>query len=77
MRCIEVIKEYLEKNGFDGLYNNDNECGCELPDLAPCMNDISQCEVGYKIIVPEDVKGYVDYDFYISNSKDARPWEEG
>jgi hypothetical protein len=33
---IEIIKQHLIDNGFDGLYNEDLGCGCELADLEPC-----------------------------------------
>lgn len=36
MNVIEVVSEYLVKNGFDALLNADIECGCVLGDLAPC-----------------------------------------
>ena len=44
----EIIKEWLENNGYDGLYY-DGECGCMLDDLAPCCGDeIMDCQAGYK-----------------------------
>jgi hypothetical protein len=43
----EIIKEYLEKNGFDGLYIDD--CGCDKSNLMPCESDgCMHCEAGYK-----------------------------
>lgn len=27
---IEIIKKNLIEDGFDGLYNEDLECGCEI-----------------------------------------------
>lgn len=30
---IEIIKKYLIDNEFDGLYNEDYECACEMNDL--------------------------------------------
>lgn len=46
--AIEIIKQYLIDNDFDGLVNEPIECGCELSDLQPCGFDFSQCKPGYK-----------------------------
>ena len=42
----EIVKEYLEKNGYDGLYN-DCDCGCVVDDLMPCGEPGFFCEPGY------------------------------
>jgi hypothetical protein len=53
----EIIKEYLERNGFDGLWSED-DCGCENSDLFPCEGEygsgIPDCKPGYKSKCPED-----------------------
>jgi len=49
MTVIEIVREYLEKNGFDGLFNEQGECACELNDLAPCGEIGVDCEAGYKV----------------------------
>lgn len=46
--AIEIIKDYLEKNNFGGLWNSDGECGCELSELIPCDNMDAECMPGYK-----------------------------
>jgi hypothetical protein len=69
---MTIIHRYLVDNGFDGL-QNDNECGCELDDLMPCSDNIAFCKPGYKVIPPDWVK--TDYDFYICENKDDKPWE--
>jgi len=44
-----IVAEYLEKNGFDGLFNGFCDCACELSDLFPCGEpDIHECRAGYK-----------------------------
>lgn len=49
MNVKEILKDYLVKNGFDGLCHDWMECGCEINDLCPCLeNDISSCEPAYK-----------------------------
>ncbi|MFZ5986364.1 MAG: hypothetical protein ACOYWZ_04450 [Bacillota bacterium] len=45
MTTFEIVKEYLEKNGYDGLYNGD--CGCNLDDFMPCEGFSSECSAGY------------------------------
>lgn len=62
MNCLEIIRNHLVDNGFDGLHK-DGECGCKLSDLAPCEEDISCCTPGY--LQPGDD----DFDFYIGDEK--------
>jgi len=46
----EIIKEYLIKHGYDGLYETKhNECACEVDDLIPCDGECADCAPGYKI----------------------------
>jgi hypothetical protein len=44
-----LIKQYLEENGYDGLYSIDGECGCENSDLFPCGYRPDDCTPGYKV----------------------------
>lgn len=46
MTVKEIVIEYLKKNGYDGLYNDD--CGCALDDLIPCCDNIETCMAGVK-----------------------------
>ena len=41
----DIIKEYLERNGYDGLFYDD--CGCYLEDLVPCGENFEWCKTGY------------------------------
>ncbi|MDR1911591.1 MAG: hypothetical protein LBQ52_04510 [Helicobacteraceae bacterium] len=40
MNIKEIVSEWLEYKGFDGLYNystdEDKECSCHLDNLMPC-----------------------------------------
>jgi hypothetical protein len=67
MTVKELVVEALRKNGFDGLCNPDQECGCPLDDLMPCdaVNE-RDCVGGFKIPCPHDSQGDTPYDFYIS-----------
>ena len=58
--AIEIIKQHLIDNGFDGLCNSHLDCGCEISDLQPCEDDFSQCRPGYKYKDPNE-----EYDFLI------------
>ena len=51
MTVREIVKKYLQKNGFDGLYNELLECGCDLNDLMCCPEDCFDCKAGYKVII--------------------------
>jgi len=47
--CADMVREYLIKNGYDGLCAEDRECGCKLNDLMPCGGDYTMtCEAGWK-----------------------------
>lgn len=61
---IEIIKQHLIENEFDGLYNEDYECACEVIDLAPCGELQRDCKSGYKH------PGDDEYDFYIKDYKE-------
>jgi|TARA_Y100000310_G_scaffold141356_1_gene140803 hypothetical protein len=52
MDVIAIVTDYLEKNGFDGLYH-DGDCACENKDLAPCGEIEGSCEAGYKTDAPK------------------------
>ncbi len=44
----EIIRKYLEDNGFGGLFCADVPCGCGTDDLIPCGEPGTECEAGYK-----------------------------
>ena len=47
MTVKEIVKDYLEKNGYDGLWC-EGCCGCGLYNLMPCENDDAlSCEPAY------------------------------
>jgi hypothetical protein len=57
MTVQEILVEYLEANGFDGLVFP-GECGCSIDDLLACGENFHHCEPGYKI---PDESGECDY----------------
>ena len=62
MNVLEIVKEYLEKNSYDGLFDDDNECGCEIKDLAPCGGLEDNCESGHKFYCDETGKPSKDWN---------------
>jgi len=70
MNIQEIVKKWLEENGYDGLGSED--CGCELSDLMPCDEPhISDCAAGYKVPCPgpEDCPADGGCPFHISTKK--------
>ena len=64
---LEIVKAHLEDHGYAGLFS-DNECACEIADLAPCSEMNGDCRAGYRT---ECDCG--DHDFHISESREATP----
>lgn len=56
---IQIVREHLKSNGFDGLVQSYAECGCLLDDLAPCCDNISHCKPGYRIDDSESPGGWL------------------
>ena len=48
INVLEIVKEYLIQNEYDGLYNTAGGCVCLIENLAPCSKSCSDCEPGYK-----------------------------
>ena len=48
MTVEQLLKEKLEEEGFDGLFNFGGECGCAIDDLVPCENLCLDCEFAYR-----------------------------
>ena len=46
----EIVREYLNAHGYDGLY--DDDCGCTKDDLAPCGEICTDCLPGYRTAHP-------------------------
>lgn len=44
----DIVKAHLTENEFDGLFNEDCGCACQLSDLFPCGECFDCCEPGYK-----------------------------
>ncbi|MCL2793604.1 MAG: hypothetical protein FWD87_11010 [Spirochaetaceae bacterium] len=47
MTVVEIVKEYLKENGYDGLCSP--YCGCGVNNLDACDSDFSECVPAYKV----------------------------
>ena len=45
----DMIRTYLKKNGYSGLYEDNDGCGCSIEDLMPCDSMIINCKAGYRV----------------------------
>jgi len=64
MTVKEIVEEYLDENGYDGLYSDDScfgedACGCRSDDLFPCddmenWGNPARCKPGYKKLIDGD-----------------------
>ena len=66
MNVEEIVEKWLIDNGYDGLFNDD--CACEIGDIAPCCGISGDCQAGYKGPCPEDCG---DHDYHISKWKNT------
>ena len=48
MNVKDIIIEWLKDHDFDGLCLPDEECGCCIDDLIPCVSYPYFCEPGKK-----------------------------
>lgn len=49
MTIKELIIDYLEQNGYDGLCMPEFECGCIKADLIACNSNFQDCEPAFKV----------------------------
>lgn len=68
-----IVYNWLRENGYDGLFNENAECSCDLNDLMCCGNaGIDLCVPAYKL----DCKGCVcscldESNYMMSTDKDC------
>ena len=45
-----IVGDWLKANGYEGLFNENAECGCDMDDLMACdMSGIDACVPAYKL----------------------------
>jgi hypothetical protein len=62
-----IVKEFLEENDYDGIFNESEGCACAPDDLFPCGDPQANCEAGWKTAC--DCGD--NHDWHIT------PWSEG
>lgn len=66
-KTIPGLKSYMEKHGYTGLFHYREGCGCLINDLAPCGEDHSNCELGWRVDpTPEEAH---EFEFMVTNKK--------
>ena len=70
MDVLDIVKNWLTDNNYDGLYSEGGECACELLDLQPCGENFSDCHPGIKKTwdkLTEKQREHLEYDceFYM------------
>ena len=78
MNIQDIVKKYLEENGYDGLYDPDNPCGCSKDDLFPCGTCYFpfQCEPGYHCKLDADEWGEDEWGFGPNKEQEQSEREE-
>lgn len=71
MNVQEIVASYLREHGYDGLFNEEAECACELGDLNACGELGAGCEAGYRVPCTCG-----DHDWHIVSSKLDKDEEE-
>ena len=50
MNVKEIVLDYLSKNSYEGLFNEDLDCGCPIDDFMPCWDGkYAECQPGYRL----------------------------
>ncbi len=48
MNINDIVKQWLEANGYDGLFFGEWDCGCENSNLYPCGERFHDCVPAYR-----------------------------
>ena len=64
---LEIVKNYLITNEYDGLYNEDGECGCVPKNLDPYNCMTSECRPGYRNKCNCQCN---DHDYHLGETRD-------
>lgn len=72
---MEMVRQHLVANGYEGLVNDDLECGCDLVDLAPCGEMKGDCLAGHCIKQPKGSE--FDFVIYPGHRNACQPCQAG
>ena len=70
MTVMDILKQGLKDNGYDGLVADHGECGCKLDNLAPCGESPMCCLPGYVGPPMPDANDYDEIEFCVYAMKD-------
>ena len=62
MEIHDIVKTWLQENGYNGLCDPEIECGCAIDDFMPCGEPGHRCEAGHTEEAPPG--SGVDYFIY-------------
>lgn len=51
---MDIVRKYIDDNGYDGLINPDDGCSCDKDKLFPCCEYFGGCIPGYSVEVTEE-----------------------
>lgn len=79
MTTLEIVREHLKANGYEGLNNPRGDCACECSDLSPgnraattCLTEY--CTPGYKVPCdPKDCPADGNCDWHIAGRRGPCP----
>ncbi len=57
----EIVQEWLEDHGYDGLVADGGVCGCLTDNLIPCDEPCETCIAGYKGPDPDGESEWLVY----------------
>lgn len=63
MMIKDFLKQWLEDNGYAGLYNDFAECACSTKDLIACGDYCGDCKPGY--FQPMTENQFQEHDYII------------
>ena len=78
MKIKEIVKKYLIKNGYAGLCNYNEGCGCGIKDFMPCGDpNIQDCVPGHVLKCKDcsewsDESCRVGYDYCIGENDEQK-----
>lgn len=44
----QILKDYLQAQGYEGFAGSDGECGCGIDDLFSCGDPQKDCRAAYR-----------------------------
>ena len=68
MTVKEIVIEYLNEHGYDGLFC-EGQCSCRKDDLIACDGNFSECEPGYEVPCDGNCEFGGKCEYHISSVK--------